>query len=209
VLPARAALFGLAALLTGCAAVPGAVAPSADALAQFEAHRELLASIEDWTAGGRLSLTVSEESWSARVDWTQRGQASRLRLSGPFGQGAAELLMRPGAAELRTADDHRYSAETPEDLMVEHVGWSIPLDGLRYWLLGLPEPEVEPAVLELDDRGRISRLEQSGWTVRYLRYQSVGALEMPARLDFESPRVNGKLAVTRWELSTAVTSALR
>ncbi len=199
---ARAAVPALVLLLAGCGSMkmPSILGPDETPLGALEARSERLAEIEDWTANGRIAVRTLEESWSARVSWTQRGEAYRLRLSGPLGQGAAQLVVRPGAVELRTADDTRYTAETPEELLRAHLGWSIPLDGLRYWLMGIPDPNVEPGLLDVDENGRLTRLDQSGFTISYHAWREHGDIPMPTRLDFESPRLTGKVAVSSWEL---------
>ena len=88
--------------------------------------------------------------------------------------------------EARFADGRRARAESPEALLEREVGWSVPLTGLRYWIVGAPALDGATSKMELDDRGRLARLEQAGWTVIYERYGILDDLALPERIRFSS-----------------------
>ena len=116
-----------------------------------------------------------------------------------MGEAALELRGGSQGVELRTQDEvHR--ADSPEALLREHTGWSFPLQGLRYWVLGATAPDAAVEALELDPEGRPERFFQSGWRVVYRRYVSVQDIALPERLDFERARLEARLVVGRWNL---------
>lgn len=146
---------------------------------------------------GRLALRTSEDAWTAGIRWMQRGDEYRIRLSGFLGQGAVDLHGRPGTVELRTADG-AYRAESPESLLHEHTGFSVPLRGLRYWVLGIVDPGVARAVIDLDGQGRPLRISQSSWQIAYRSYVDVRGLVLPDRLDLDGARAAARLVVSEW-----------
>ena len=114
-----------------------------------------------------------------------------------------ELRGGPDGVVLRTADNKVYRARDPAALLREHVGWQVPLGGMRYWVLGRAEPAVPLDRLELDGAGRPSRMRQSGWTIEYQGYRLVEGLALPTRMALNNPRVKARLLVSRWELASS------
>ena len=66
----------------------------------------------------------------------------------------------------------------PEALLREHIGWSFPLQGLRYWVLGVTTPGAAVEALEFDPQGRPAHFVQSGWRIVYRRYVGVHDFEL-------------------------------
>jgi len=190
-------LICVAAVMSACESTPEVV-PVADPERVWAAHQAQLATIDQWSAVGKLGIQSAQDSWSAGLSWNQDGESYRLRLSGPLGQGLMELSGAPGAVELRTSDDDVYRARTAEDLMQAHAGWRVPLSGLRYWILGRPAPDAEIDDLTLDAGGRLAELRQLGWHIRYARYAEFDGVVLPTRLTLENPRLRAKLAVRTW-----------
>ena len=74
------AVLLMAAALTGCAGTvvrPEEDSGSAARLA-WETRLTALEALDDWTAAGRIALTVPEESVNANVEWRQSGDAFQL-----------------------------------------------------------------------------------------------------------------------------------
>ena len=151
-------------------------------------------------AVGRVSMRSADDAWSARIQWHQAGRAFRIRLSGPLGQGVMELASAAdGGVELRTGEGV-YRADSAEALLLERTGWTLPLEGLRYWILGGAEPGAAVSELDLDALGRPRRLEQSGWRIEYQRFAEIDGVTLPVRLDLHHPRFRARLLVSRWDL---------
>ena len=130
--------------------------------------------------------------------WRQDQESYRIRLSGPLGQGLMELRGTPGLVEMRTSDDGVYRARTAEELMQTHAGWRVPLSGLRYWILGRPDPQARIVDLKLDPGGRLAELHQLGWHIRYERYGEFDGIALPTILTLENARLRAKLVLRRW-----------
>ena len=92
---------------------------------------------------GKLGLRSATDSFTATLQWRQVGDDYRIRLSGPFGAGALQIEGDEQGVTLRTGEGQEYAAGSQEELLYQHLGWSVPLSGLRYWMLGRTPPEQE------------------------------------------------------------------
>lgn len=199
--PSRPALaLLLVGLAAGCATQKPA--PEAPRAQLWKERRASLTCLDHWQLEGKLALAAKDEGWSANLDWRQNGEAFEMQLSGPFGLGGLRLAGDRRHVVVRDGDEvYRYAA-APEGVIRRQFGMTIPVAGLSYWVRGTPRPELA-AVPKLDRYGRLSRLEQSGWTIRYRSYASRGGPDLPKRLVMTRPDVRLKLVVDDWKIDRA------
>lgn len=192
-LPAAAlALLALA----GCATVP----PPAT-VAGPDIRREVLLGWSAWEARGRVAARTAEGGGQGNLQWVQRGDSARLRLSGPFGAGAWEIEWDPDSLRVRGRDDEELrlgGADAAERFLDEQLGWSFPVASTRYWIRGLADPEADGA-MHYDDAGKPLALDQHGWRVLYQEHVLYGALWLPRRLVMESARGRVRLVIDAWK----------
>ncbi|MCC6301361.1 MAG: outer membrane lipoprotein LolB [Gammaproteobacteria bacterium] len=194
------ALFPL--LVVSCASVPGGAPLSrADAEAAWSARSALLREIREWEVSGRISVSGPDGSWNARIHWSQRGDAYTIDFMSLLGQRLARMEAGDGGAMLRLPDQEPRQAATAGELLEASFGWSAPVDALRFWVLGVPQPHFR-AETRLDDRGRLSRLEQEGWSVEYPQYTAVdgGPGDLPRKLMLEGRALRIRMVIDAWEL---------
>lgn len=198
--PVRALCIVLAVLLgAGCAAqrpVP------ADREAAGQALRAELRAFHAWRAEGRLVVRTRDDGGQAGFTWIERPDGGfRLRLAGPWGQGAARLQGGRGRAELVTGDGYRYTGPDARALLAGVYGWEIPVNGLRRWLLGLPDADAD---FTLDRFGRLATLDWHEWHVEYRRYRRVDGLDLPAVLmaTARGGQTEVRVAIDSWRLGT-------
>ena len=185
-------------MLSACATRP--VVSDQERAQAWKLRQQALAGLDHWSFSGRLAVKDKvEDSWSASLRWQQGGGSYDIRLAGAFGQGAARLFGHQGYAVIETADHAALTASSAELLMEEQLGWSVPVQGLKYWLVGLPEPSLITRYA-LDESGRLSELEQSGWQIRYSSYQRVNGVELPRLLELENTRLRARLVIDRWTM---------
>jgi outer membrane lipoprotein LolB len=189
------ALVVPALLLSACAPLTKAPADDSAAGLRWAQHREALAQVLGFSLQGRLA---DGSGRSGELSWRQHADARfELQLRGPFGAGAIEIAGDAGRVRVRNRDSEQYT-DDPQAWMRMHLGWSLPLDDLRAWALGVPaDGAVEQLVLDAD--GRLASLRQRGWTIRYDDYQRVGQFELPRRLQAQSAEVRLRLVIDRWQ----------
>ena len=189
-----AVLLG-AVLLGACAVAPTAGPPGE----RWALRRAALTALQDWSLTGNMGVLTEQQGWHASFQWTQEGQRYRIDLIGPFGQGRVRIEGDAQGVRVRTAAGQVLTAADPEQLLADAVGVRIPVDGLSYWVRGLPDPHRR-SVLADDGLGRLTRLEQGGWVVEYPRYMSVAALELPAQIRARKGDLNVKIVIQQWDL---------
>lgn len=189
----------LVTLLAGCAGLGPQEAVQGQGTAQgWRAHKTEVAAIDGWEISGKVGIRAPSDSGSGTLYWLQRQDYYDIRLSGPLGRGAARLTGHPGDASLEVANQGRYQAATPEDLLQQQLGWRLPVGNLVYWVRGLPAPEGK-SLLTLDGDSRLARLEQDGWTVEYTRYSQQGAYWLPERMKLHGQDLDVTLVIKDWQ----------
>ena len=124
-----------------------------------------------WQADGVLGYREGERGFSAGYIWQNQPESYHIQLIGPLGAWRAHLSGDPHQTVLAMSNGQRFRASNPETLMQENLGWSVPVENLRYWFLGLPNPYLKGLVSRRND-GEVTAIQQAGWVIEYLSYQN-------------------------------------
>ena len=142
---------------------------------------------------GRIALTGAEDSWTADLAWAHQRDDEQIKLSGPLGQGAVRIHLAGNVVTVAQGDGKVESSDDPEGFINQQLGMFVPVTSLRYWVLGLPEPDLD---FEETDKG----FRQSGWTIVFQAMQRVGQLLLPRKMSVANDRVKLKLIINQWTL---------
>ncbi|BCB07285.1 outer-membrane lipoprotein LolB [Vreelandella venusta] len=193
----RLLLAGIALLtLAGCA-TQTPVDDGGRQAGQWERQQADVAAFDTWTLVGKAGLRTPQENTSANLDWNQHPHYFRMLISGPFGGGRSVLEGREGRFSLTTSDG-RFEAETPEALMEEQLGWSLPVRAMPDWVRGLPG-EHASYQLETDELGFPNHLQQDGWEIDYRDWEQVEGMWLPRRLVMNYGDLRITLVVNQWQ----------
>jgi outer membrane lipoprotein LolB len=180
------------AALAACATTRRAPAPPAVGWEQRVTDLQRLVS---WQLDGRAAVAVGTQGWQATLNWQQRGVSTEVHLSGPLGVGALMLKRTPDGLSLNGAP--------PSDAVLaqlqKRLGFALPIDQLRFWLLGVPDPGAA-FELKRNDQERASKLVQGEWTIDYDRYMPVDGDLLPAHLVLNREGARVRIAADRWQL---------
>lgn len=154
-----------------------------------------LQKMSAWQLDGRAAVALGTQGWQATLNWRQTGMLAEVHLSGPFGIGALVLKQGPDGLSMNGAP--------PSDAVLsqvqERLGFDLPLENLRYWLLGVPNPAAA-FDLSRNDQGRAKALTQAGWSIAYDRYMPVAGDVLPARLVLSRDTVRVRIVIDHWEI---------
>ena len=182
------------AVLAGCATLRRPAVPPVTAPAAWNQRLTELEHAGSWQLDGRAAAALGEQGWQASLDWRQNGSSSEVHLAGPLGVGATNIKVTPGGVSLNgAAPDEAVAGELQQKL-----GFEPPLDDLRYWLLGIPDPQ-QPFELTRNAQDRAARLSQAGWTIDYDEYMPAAGDLLPKRLVLNRGGARVRIAVDRWE----------
>ncbi|GHD62020.1 lipoprotein insertase outer membrane protein LolB [Jeongeupia chitinilytica] len=172
------ALLG-AALLAGCASVPPPPAAG------------------DLVALGRVSIKRPQGNDYANFVWTWHAAESRLALNNPLGQTLAELTMTASGASYRDAEGRVLSAADADALLLDGLGWSVPVNGLVHWLKGEADPASPATVSDADGKRTIV---QAGWRIELSEWlPRTAGQPLPRRLHLTRPDLDLRIAISEWQ----------
>jgi outer membrane lipoprotein LolB len=195
-------------LLPACLALAAcAVAPSRPIRvpATYDVRRAALQSVLHFSLEGRLAAAVGQEGSNASLIWKQNGRRSDLTFRAPLGFGTAQVMRDGDEVQLKSSRGERYSGPVATEALARRLGFEPPLDSLRYWVLGVPDP-ARPAIETPGAEQRLTALEQDGWHVEYAEYRSFGAkpLEavLPRRVNLTREGIRVRLIVDHWAVQS-------
>jgi outer membrane lipoprotein LolB len=193
-----AAAVSLALLVAGCQtpAPPSTPVVSAEARSRWAQTEQRLAAVRFFDLRGRIASS-GLGGGSGDLSWVQNDDHFVVQFSGALGLGALRVEGTPQDPVIITKDG-RYGAEDAQAVLRRELGAPLPLDDLRYWVLGLPRPQA-PATIALDEQGRLSQLDQDGWHLDYLDYRAAPIRELlPHRLWLERNGNRWKIVIDEW-----------
>lgn len=189
----------IASVMSGCAIIrkPPAAEPGVVDASAWQNHRLELESFDVWALQGRVA-TGQLLGWTGNLSWRQNVEHFDVRLSGPLGAGGfrAEGALDDGVV-IHTGD-RRLVTRDPDALVEQTLGWTFPLEPLRYWGRGLPAPGGYQSI-SVDAQGRLVALEQQGWQLSFPAYiDPQGGPALPRRIVLDNGETRIRLVVDRW-----------
>ena len=204
-LPSRLHSFPLVLLcsllvMSGCTTAPGETAVDNPQLT-WQSRQPELAAIKVWRLSGRVAVSQGGEAWNLNMDWQQDGDDYQIQLYGPFGSGRVKLVGNAYGVLLHDADDQTFYADKAQTLLYEHTGVTMPVEGLRYWIVGLTSP-TQSKQPRLDSQGRLAYLEDANWQVNFKRYTDVSGMQLPHKVFIVEPdnQIDVRLVIDTWKL---------
>ncbi len=128
----------LGTFLSNCA-----IAPPASENSDWSRQRDQLQKLNSWELRGRVNVRYDNESHTPRIIWLQQNVDYNIRLWGTFNAGATEIVGRPGFVTMEN-DGQMLSANSPEELILEQLGYELPVSQLNYWIRACPLPIQKP-----------------------------------------------------------------
>ena len=166
-------------------------------------ERKELYDIKVWAMDGRIAVHAEGDAWHASFSWRHDWKEDVLHIAGPLGQGAVDIVLRGQWIQITRSDGTSEVSERPEELLRARLGVAVPLSALRYWVLGLPEPDYEH-VSRYDAVGQLRALRQQGWDVIYERYSGEGVWVLPKKMLITQADIKLKIIVDQWHIERRV-----
>lgn len=185
--------LALAVLLAGCVAAPRRPAPELP----WPERRARLQALDPYELAGRVAVAAGNEGFSAHLSWKQQGARSTVQLNGPLGIGGLHVVAEGATLHVETSKGERLASDEAREELRDKLGFEPPLSSLRYWLLGVPDPQL-PASETLGADQRLTALVQDGWQIVYPDYLDADGYFLPRRLTIRRGDVRVRLIVYRW-----------
>ncbi len=198
-----AVFLGLVLCISGCSSL-STPSSSTDSLESLEIAPEL----SNFVSQGKLSLRPRGEAefkgFTANYRWEQTDGGYDLELWGALGQGRTHITGNADKIKIVDGTGRVVRSRNPERLLKRHLGWSLPLAVLPYWLQGKGAPAPPAKLMRFQANADLETMEQLGWKLEFARYQTVtGATRqqrLPGRVRATSTDVKLTVVSRDWAL---------
>ncbi len=164
-------------------------------------RRQSLALLKQWIVFGRMSIQTPDDAWTGKLEWRQYPLNYQILFSAPTGQGTIKIRGDDAHVVLETSKGQSFISDDEESLLYDQLGWELPIDKLRQWMLGLSALN-QLSKITLDETGNIRQLNYPGWEVNYFGFQSVDTYMLPKKLFITGPKLKFRIIIDNWVLST-------
>ena len=183
------------AILSGCATTRSSI--DLPDITTWDLRQEALIELDSWEFQGRIAVKAGEKGFNGKFNWTQTGDEFYATISGPLGIGTVKIEGDGRAVFLTDKGGTRTILQNPETELYYRYGWTIPINSLRYWALGIEDPSVE-AKAEVDEFGRLISLQQNDWVLKISRYRESAGQEMPRNLMASNLDTRVRMVIEKW-----------
>lgn len=184
-----------ASVLTACKTLPPPSAPTTSQ--SWEVRRAALQQRDRFDLNGRIAVAAAQDGFNAKLRWKQQGTRSNLALDGPLGVGGVRITSDGQTLNVVNARGQQLDSEAARTEIAARLGFEPPLESLRFWVLGVPDPS-HPADEVLDAEQRLATLRQDGWQIDYGTYTAVAGQWLPSRMTLKRDDVRVRLLVDGW-----------
>lgn len=186
----KAFLWFLLLNFVGCAQVPQVTNITGKAISDIHSFEVL----------GRFSVKHAEENTAGKIRWQHEKNKDNIFLMAPLGQTVAQIIRTEEGVRLIKSDKKSYYATDVESLTEKVLGWRLPLQGLKDWVLGKKTSGESRELNRNPQTYQLEKFEQNGWVIEYLRYQSTEQFSLPVRLNLSrmSPELEIRLVIDEW-----------
>jgi outer membrane lipoprotein LolB len=188
----------IVSLISACAQLPEIDAGLKSQL--WLEHQLAVGEIQSWNVKARVAVKNDKGSGTVTLLWDQFISNYEIRFITPLGQGTYILTGAPDGVVMKGPKNKIMMADTAEQILREGLGWDVHLKGLKYWVRGLPEPGINYSELLLDEKGRLSNMEQSGFNVSVSRYTEQDGVSLPEKLTIKSDGLKLKVIIQSWKI---------
>ena len=163
-------------------------------------EQQSVAQFNSWDIRARAVLRRKGEAYHIGIGWQRAPESFKMLLEAPFGQGVFLIESTPGNGyRLSLPDGRIYQNTTPEAVLEDVIGWSLPISGLDYWIRGMPAPGSDYSH-RIGAGGRTRSIGQDQWNIEYLDYFSEQQNpQLPRKISLASEDVTLKLIIERWQ----------
>ena len=181
------AITVLAMLLTGCSTLSVPESKTDDNVVLTPEKKQKLSNLKNWRASGKVGLRTQRSGQSANFMWQQMGAKYTIELSGPLRAGRVLLQGNNEFVTITNAQGRKTFSRYPSTALARELGTPLPVNSLRYWLKGLPDPNFEIITEKKDDQHKLRTLVQNNWSIEYLSYTQHKGVPLPKKLTLKKP----------------------
>ena len=164
----------------------------------WQVRKQQLSTVQQWDIKGLIGIRTEADNVSANIQWKQYRNNYTLLIFGPLGIGRTFIEGSANQVTLKKAD-LTLVAKSPEHLLMQQLGWYLPISNMHYWVRGLPVPNLK-ATKTFDSYNHLSQLKQDGWEVSFKNYETVKNQDLPHKIELHHPDLKIRMVIKQWGL---------
>ncbi|MEF1290204.1 lipoprotein insertase outer membrane protein LolB [Vibrio sp. M260118] len=173
---------------------------------EWQTHQQRLANIKSYKSNGKLGYIAPEQRQSLNFQWSHSPTLTQLRMTTFLGQTALNLKATPEGATVETYDDQTFHASSPEALIQQLTGLSIPVEQLNDWMLGRPTQADNYLLNDTNTLASLSKqVGTQRWQLTYSSYQDVlidgVALPLPRKMKLVQGETSINIVISKWTVN--------
>jgi len=196
------ALLFVALIITGCSTNKPIENTAELSLLSWGEHVAQIKQIKNWQNNARIAIKIKDKTQTASMQWRQQKDQFKIEFSGPFGQQGLELTGNDKSATLNIAKEASITGNSTSAILRKRLGWDLPVENVKYWILGLPSPLSQSKATLKNER--LTVLTQDGWNVSYPKYKKFGEHYLPSKIIISKDDTRFLLAIYKWDTQLPV-----
>ena len=194
-------VFLFACVITSCTSMEAKMAPiSSQRIFEQDKIKPQLLKLDSWKIKGVLGIIYNNKAESANYIYSQDGDKFSIKLYGPLGIGSIQIKGDPNKVTLENSKGQKIEAKDAKSLMIEQLGWYVPVDGLKYWVKAIAIPNIKYES-KLNQNNLLEKLEQNGWEISYKNYEFVDSkYPLPSRIRMSKNSLIIKIVIKSWQI---------
>ncbi len=157
-----------------------------------------LYALNTWSIQGKLGARTPSGGGSGLLTWEETPDRYHLWVAGPLGRGSTEIEGSEQQVTLTTPQG-QFTDTSARQLLLTHLGWDFPVQHLRYWVKGLPDPN-HASQWQQDEQGGVTGFSQANWQVDLSHYAQVKGYHLPHKIVIRRPDWRFILIIKEWTL---------
>ena len=156
-----------------------------------------LSTFSSYQFKGKMSFSDGQDGGSGSVQWQSDGGLVNARLKAPLGSKSWQLSELNLGAEL-IANGGTFVADSAQYLISDQLGWQVPWQQLKSWVIGLPFRKNQGQIAWQNDGFIIT---EDGWRIEYSRlktYPESSSLQLPHKMIARKNNYSIKLSINQW-----------
>ena len=162
--------------------------------------RSRLVNHEHWEIQGVIGISYDGKHQSINYTYSQFGDDFILQLYGLLGIGFFEIKGKSDEIELEGYKTSIKNFNQIRDYMIKNFGWYIHHDYFKFWIKGLPVPDIMYQC-EFNTNNTIKFLNQRGWNIIYKNYSLIDyKYLLPSKITMHKDNLVIKIVVKSWNI---------
>jgi outer membrane lipoprotein LolB len=156
-----------------------------------------LSQLNSYQFNGKMSFSDGQDGGSGSVHWQNIDGLVSARLKAPLGSKSWQITEQQMGAEL-LANGTTVVADSAQYLISDQLGWQVPWQQLKSWVIGVPYQKSRAQVVWQTD-GFV--VVEDGWRIEYSRlnsYPASSAFQLPHKMIARKNNHSIKLSIKQW-----------